>query len=274
MRYLNECMICSGTNFSPYKNGAYGKEIYICDNCTLVFTNPQPDFAELLKKYGEEYYSHWITPDQQTRRIGLWNRRLKIVKKFIRTGKLIDVGCGEGLFIYCAGQQGYDVSGVEISDFAVQYAKEKFKLNIINSKLEESNLPENSFDIITFWHVLEHLSSPDITLKEAYRILKPGGFLFLSTPNIEDLIGQEFYRLINGHYFQISTPESQEPHLYHFSAKTLSILAKRCNFKIRKTGTDFCQVDPYWRIVECVSYIVSKLLNKNWQLANLLVAQK
>lgn len=274
MQYINKCLLCGGNNFLLYKNGIYGKDIYICANCKLVFTNPQPIQEELLKKYGKEYYAHWITSEQQKRRIKLWKRRLNVVKKILPQGKLLDVGCGEGLFLYCAKQAGYDVWGVEISEFAVKYAKEKFKLNILNSTLENSNFSNNSFDIITFWHTLEHLPSPDITLKKAYQLLKPGGYLIAAVPNINDVIGQKFYRFIYGHYSPLYTSEAKEPHLYHFSSDTLKNFLKKCNFNSIKIKCDFAQVDPYWRIIEYISFYFSKALGKDFYLAILAIAQK
>ncbi len=274
MRNIGKCMICNGDKFTPYKNGVYGKYIYTCTECKLVFTNPQPEQNDLLKRYGNDYYTHWTSPKQQERRIKLWKRRFKIVKKLLPSVRLLDVGCGEGLFLYTAKQNGYDVYGIEVSEFAVKYAKEKFGLNINNTALENSDFPDNSFDIITFWHTVEHLSSPEITLKKAEQLLKPGGYLIIAVPNVDDVIGQEFYRFVNRQYFQIYTPDSKEPHLYHFSVDTLKLLLQKCNFKIIKIKTDFCQVDPYWRIIEYVSYYVSKMLRKKWYLAILAIAQK
>lgn len=274
MLEVSQCIICNGTDFIPYKNGLYGIHIYICTNCKLVFTNLQPDQNELLEKYGSDYYSHWITPKQQLRRQKLWQNRVKVVKRVMPSGKLLDVGCGEGLFLWCAKQSGYDVSGIEVSEFAVKYAEEKFGLSIYNTTLENSNFSDNSFDIITFWHTLEHLSHPEITLKKAYHLLKPGGHLFVAVPNIHDIIGQKFYRLINGYYFQIYTSDSKEPHLYHFSYITLKLLLEKNNFRVVRLGPDFCQVDPYWKIIEKISYYVSKLFGKDWYLSILAVARK
>lgn len=187
MNKLNSCIICNNNKFSVYKNGTMGEDIWKCENCGLVFTNPRPDFNSLKGKYGQEYFSYWIRPDQQKRRIKLWERRLKLVKQIVPTGKLLDVGCGEGLFISRAQRAGYEVYGIEISTFGTNYAKEKLGLkNVYNCLLEEANFKKETFDIIIFWHVLEHLLYPNRTLEVAYSLLRPDGYVIIAVPNVED----------------------------------------------------------------------------------------
>lgn len=274
MRQIERCIICAGKDFIQYRAGLYGKDICACANCQLVFTNPQPDPGELLTKYGADYYAHWIRPEQRARRVKLWTRRVKVVKKVFPSGKLLDVGCGEGLFLDCAQRAGYEVAGLEVSEYAVKYAKKEFGLKIHQTSLENADFPGDAFDIITLWHTIEHLPSPDITLQKAYQLLKPGGYLIVAVPNIADVIGQGFYRLVQGHYFQIYTPAAKEPHLYHFSAATLKLLLEKCGFKVVVIGADFAQVDPSWRIIEQLSYLFSKISGKKAYLAILAVARK
>ena len=274
MRQIGTCMLCGRTDFVQYRAGIYGKDICACTNCNLVFTNPRPEPDALLGRYGADYYAHWISPEQRARRIKLWARRVKIVKKVFPSGRLLDVGCGEGLFLDCARKAGYEVTGLEVSGFAVKYAKKEFGLNVHHASLENADLPGNAFDIITLWHTLEHMPDPDIVLCKARQLLKPGGCLIVAVPNVEDIIGQGFYRMMRGHYFQIYMPDSKEPHLYHFSTATLKRLLEKCGFKIAAMGADFCQVDPCWRVVEHVSYLFSKVSGQTAYLAILAVARK
>lgn len=274
MRQIDKCMLCGGTEFVQYRVGIYGKDICACANCELVFTNPQPEPGELSAKYGADYYARWVSPEQRVRRNKLWARRVKAVKRICPSGKLLDVGCGEGLFLHCAQKAGYAVNGLEISEFAVKYAKKEYGLDIHQGSLENADFPNDAFDIITFWHTLEHVPAPDITLQKARQLLKPGGYLIVAVPNVDDVIGQGFYRMRRGHYFQIYTPDSKEPHLHHFSTATLKRLLEKCNFRISAMGADFCQVDPYWRVIEYVSYLFSKISGRKAYLAILAVSRK
>lgn len=267
-------MLCGGKDFVQYRAGIYGKDICACTSCKLVFTNPRPEPDALLGRYGADYYAHWVSPDQRARRIKLWTGRLAVVKKILHCGNLLDVGCGEGLFMHCARQAGYEVAGVEVSEFAVDYARKEFGLDIQQASLENADLPGNAFDVITLWHTLEHMPDPDITLQKARQLLKPGGHLIVAVPNVDDILGQGFYRMMRGHYFQIYTPDSKEPHLYHFSTATLKRLLEKCGFRIAAMGADFCQVDPCWRVVEHVSYLFSKVSGQTAYLAILAVARK
>ncbi|MBI2439805.1 MAG: class I SAM-dependent methyltransferase [Lentisphaerae bacterium] len=274
MRPIETCRLCSGTDFVPYRNGVYGKDIYICNNCQFVFTNPQPEPRELSARYGAEYYQPWLRPAQRRRREKLWERRLAIVKSLRPCGKLLDVGCGEGLFLHCARQAGFCVAGVEISEFAAAYAKKEFGLNIQQTTLEEADWSPKTFDIITFWHTLEHLPFPDSSLQKAGQLLKPDGRLIVAVPNVNNIIEQGFYRLVKGHYFPIYTAGAKEPHLYHFSATTLKLLLEKCGFQVVAIGADFAQVDPRWRVVEHISSLFSKLTGNQACMAILAVARK
>jgi len=271
---MDKCLICGNDKFARYAGGVYGKDISVCGKCGLVFTDPQPEPVELLKRYGEGYYAHWISDRQRKAREKLWERRVKVVRKIRGSGKLLDVGCGEGLFLHTAQKHGYEVSGIEISEYAAKYARDKFGLEVRNTSLLESGFADNTFDIITLWHVLEHLPSPGKELEKARRLLKPGGCLIAAVPNVDDLLGQAFYKALKGKYFEIYSTDSKEPHLYHFSTTTLRRLLENSGFEIRKITADFAQVDPYMRIVEYVSYFAAKLVRRDIYLAILAVGRK
>jgi ubiquinone/menaquinone biosynthesis C-methylase UbiE len=106
------------------------------------------------------------------------------IKRHDNNTKLLDVGCGEGFFLFNATEAGYITKGVELSRNSAEYARSEFGLDVETGLLEEAHFPENYFDVVTLWQVLEHLSQPLIVLEEAYRVLKPGGVLVVSTPDI------------------------------------------------------------------------------------------
>jgi 2-polyprenyl-3-methyl-5-hydroxy-6-metoxy-1,4-benzoquinol methylase len=269
-----ECLICDGTDFEQYAAGAYGRDIKLCRGCGLVVTDPRPDAAALNGHYDSEYYASWMMPEQRERRVRLWRRRVKVVKGVCPGGRLLDAGCGEGLFLHTANAAGYDGVGLEISEYAARYARERFGLDVRNASIEDAGFPEGSFDVITFWHVLEHLTSPLEALRKARALLKPGGRLLAAVPNVDDKLGQAFYKARNGKYFQIYTPGSREPHLYHFSTVTFRKLLEKAGFSVDRVTADFAQVDPYWRIIEWASFAASKLTGRDMYLAILAVGRK
>lgn len=267
-------MLCGNTEFEPYQNGRLGVHIDCCKKCGLVFTNPQPGMEDLAGRYEGDYYEHWLKPLQQKRRQRLWKRRLARVRHFASGTRLLDVGCGDGLFLRTARDAGYEVTGTEISEAAVQIAMDRHGLNVQHGLLPDCKLKEASFDIITLWHSLEHMPDPEASLHTAHSLLKPGGHVVIAVPNVNDRLGQEFYKYVKGRYMPIYTTDSKEPHLFHFSNHTLRRLVTKCDFKVDYCGVDFCQVDPYWRVIEHMSWVVSWIWRPRLYLANLAVGRR
>lgn len=274
MREQEKCLICGGSDFKRFANGRRGDCIVSCAECDFVFTRPQPSEEEILAKYGGEYYSHWVTPVQRSAREKLWLRRLAVVRRYVPSGRLLDVGSGEGLFLSVASKAGYDARGMEISSWGADYARRTYGVEVFNAPLEKSGFVEEEFDAITMWHTLEHLIDPIATLKIARRILRKGGRLFVAVPNVNDLPGRFFYRMITGRTAKLYTPDAKEPHLWHFSSKSLSSAIVSSGFSISHCGIDYAQVDPYWRVIEYAAAAVSKVTGLDWQLNNLVVASK
>lgn len=269
-----KCIVCASNNFRLYLAGAMGEEIFYCAGCGLVFTHPRPSRDELKKRYDESYYSYWITPLQQKRRVKLWMGRAKIIQQLKLKGQILDVGCGTGLFLHICQKMGYSVCGTEISSFAVEYCKKEYGISVDNTSLEDSRFKPESFDIITFWHVAEHLAWPQKVLEKARELLKSEGYLVIAVPNVESKISHNFYRLLRGIYCPLYTADSKEPHLFHFSTKTLKFLLEKCGFRVIRITADFAQVDPRWKVIERIAFGVSKITGKDWYDSILMVAKK
>ncbi len=149
-------------------------------------------------------------------------------------GALLDVGCAMGVFLNMAQKRGWRPSGVEISSYAVQRAREQYELSITQGTLQNAAFPENHFDVVTLWDVLEHLRDPLACLVEIRRILKPGGLLMTQTLNIDNLlyqIGHWSYRLSFGTIQFPITRLYPSYHLHYFTERTLHRLLTENGFE-------------------------------------------
>ncbi|ABB30699.1 Methyltransferase type 11 [Geobacter metallireducens RCH3] len=200
---LNTCPVCGGTEFN-LKFSFLGHEDYKstfdqCMDCQAVFLNPCPTDEYLTKFYNEIYYSpqhrqkmgwdpNLDTPNPNS--FFLHQRRMDFVEKYVPEelkfprGKLLDIGCSTGAFLWEASLRYWDVCGIEISDKAAEVAREKYGLAVTTGTLLESSFDDETFDVVTAWDVLEHIANPAPFLTILRRILKQGGLILLNTPNI------------------------------------------------------------------------------------------
>ncbi len=188
-----------------------------CTSCGLVFLRPRPSPSALGSFYPDTYYPLDQQPSREAfavaegllARITEWRRGQRL-----ETPSILDIGCGTGLFLHLAHEAGLRVRGIELSESAVAYARANYGLDVHHGTLENADLPEESFDIITMWHVLEHLPSPVEALRRVARLLRPGGLLLLGVPNIGSIEARIFGR----RWFSLDAPR----HLSHFTPRTLA----------------------------------------------------
>jgi len=162
-----------------------------CVRCTLIFVCPRPT-AEALRTYyvarGEaRTYTAMAKHIQDEHELyqARFQRRLREITRYARPpGRLLDVGCQQGLFVTAAQAQGYGVQGVELLPEAAREAQRRSQAEIFTGELSDARYPPAHFDVVTCWHLIEHLLHPLEFLREVHRILKPGGLLALETPNI------------------------------------------------------------------------------------------
>jgi ubiquinone/menaquinone biosynthesis C-methylase UbiE len=129
-----------------------------------------------------------------------------------KKGKLLDVGCAAGFFLKVAGDAGWKVQGIEPNRGLAQWGSKEYGVPISSKDFLASNLPNRSFDVVTFWDVLEHVTDPKAYIREATRILKPGGFLFVNFPDM----GSIFSKMFKQKWWFVSPV-----HLYYFDRRTL-----------------------------------------------------
>ncbi len=257
------CNLCGRSDTEIVQKAEDPFEVVKCHSCGLVYTNPQPDETLIETHYQEDYYKEWIE-NQIKQRIPMWKRRLKELLKYKKAGRLLDVGFGSGTFLKLAREQGFDVFGNEISDYACHYAKNVLGIDVIKGKLEEARLPPENFDLVTVWHCLEHLPDPKAALKEIHRILKQDGVLVVAVPNLHNYITRVLYVLAKRKKLKLFSIKAKELHLWHFSLHTLAQLLEEAGFKIIRVKLDLAQIEFPKKIVDFMTSIVHALTGKNY----------
>jgi SAM-dependent methyltransferase len=205
-----------------------------CPECGLLYLNPQPTAEELACYYPPEYDSY-VSPhrDQLSwlRRIsveyGLY-KRCRAVIRYKRAGRLLEVGCATGTFLDAMRKSGsWDVYGVDISEHAVRYARDQLDLNVFRGQLEDARFPDQFFDVVVLWDVLEHLPDPKAALSEIRRVLAHDGWLIFRVPSVDSLDA----RLFGPYWAGLDAPR----HLFVFSQATLQRLLKVTAFTVQRT---------------------------------------
>uniref|UniRef100_A0A7C6A898 Class I SAM-dependent methyltransferase n=1 Tax=candidate division WOR-3 bacterium TaxID=2052148 RepID=A0A7C6A898_UNCW3 len=217
-----------------------------CPICDQIFTGKKLISNELKDFYNDARYFKGMYGESKYHPSQIWHRivarkRLKLIAQFQAKGKLLDIGSGYGIFLAVAKHYGWLVWGVELSKPACDYASSLYQLNIFNGEVEVANYPDQFFDVITSWDVLEHIPNPVIFLKGVRRIIKKSGYLALSVPNVDSFAA----RLIPTKWWSLRP----EQHLWHFSPKTLSRLLFEQGFepvlcaKSPFNGPNFTRID-------------------------------
>lgn len=258
-----KCNLCGQDDSEIVQKAEEPYKVVQCRRCGLVYTDPQPDRDSLEEHYQEEYYKEWLEK-QMRKRIPMWKIRLKDLLKYKAGGRLLDVGFGAGTFLNLAKDKGFDVCGTEISEYACQYVRENFGIEVFKGTLEEASFPASHFDIVTLWHTLEHLPDPKAALKEACRILNEDGLLVVAVPNLDNFITRVFYFLAKGKRLKMFSIGAKELHLWHFSSQSLARLLNETGFVISDTKLDLGQIELPKKIVDLLTSAVHAVTRKNF----------
>jgi 2-polyprenyl-3-methyl-5-hydroxy-6-metoxy-1,4-benzoquinol methylase len=159
-----------------------------------------------------------------------------------RSGRLLDIGCGLGYFLRRVSATGsWEGYGSEISPAAVRYAREKLGIaNIVCGRPAELELPEQSFDVITLWDVIDHLPAPDPVLQRCRALLRNGGFCFIRTPNVTTQLARaRFTKLVRGMQPDLKYLQADH-HFHHYSTSSITRLLERNGF----AGVEFTHLHP------------------------------
>ncbi|MFA5574746.1 MAG: class I SAM-dependent methyltransferase [Brumimicrobium sp.] len=238
MKIIENCPVCQNTAFKKFlkaRDYTVSKEkfdIVECINCGFHFTNPIPDKEKIGNYYkSEKYISH------SSSKKGLINylynvvrnktlkNKVKWIKHEVAGRNLLDIGSGTGHFLKETKENGFNSLGIEPSQDAREFAHSE---NGVRSVPQEElyKIEKNSFDVITMWHVLEHIYDLQKDLRIVNKILHPSGKLFIAVPNMNSFDAR-FYKKYWAAY---DVPR----HLYHFKQINLSRLMLDYGFKLKK----------------------------------------
>lgn len=273
---MKSCMLCRSSKFEFMffsKDRMFnlpGKfTIKKCRQCSLVFLDPQPN-QKLLKKYypSQKYYSysrskkrnlfkavrdyligHHYSPNIFSLFFSTFIQNVPAIPFFVKNGKIIDIGCGDGDTLALLKKLGWETYGLDIDSRAVENAN-KEGLNVKCGTFRAlSTYPDNYFDVIRLYHVIEHIDNPSLCLSLIHKKLKKEGELLIGTPNINSPLASIF----GSYWYNLDTPR----HLFLFSPQTLEKLLNKNNFVIKKI--EFCSVCG---IPGSLQYIIGDLLNR------------
>ena len=225
------CNLC-GESRSKLKYQVDGFNIVQCATCRLIYLkNPLSIAAEqeLYDDYykisfSQDYHRNSAEPGLRT----LWeinDQRVQLIKNLFPEGRLLDVGSGQGFFLYHARQHGFSVTGVDVSSRAVEFCDQTFHIKVHLQNINEDFNFDEKFDVITMWHILEHVSDPLGFVTRIRRLLSPQGRLIIEVPNINSLkfrLASARHRWIGGNH--------PRHHKYFFSWKTLRQLLKKAGY--------------------------------------------
>lgn len=240
MKPIGSCPVCRSNHHSnvyaaPTTRGQ-DQVLWLvseCADCGHQFMNPQPSWDDLQPYYNEEYSAYnpgrdVSLDDDEIVKVAMQTNSYRHLP--LQTGKrLLDVGCGAGVFLRISKKLGAIEQGIEPSPFAAEVAR-KQGLNIFCGTLEEfAERTTDRFDVITSHHVMEHVPNPVETLKTMKSLLAPGGYIWIAVPNA----GYTLARALKGKWHSADLPY----HLMQFSPQSMARAGKEAGLHIRHQRT-------------------------------------
>jgi 2-polyprenyl-3-methyl-5-hydroxy-6-metoxy-1,4-benzoquinol methylase len=228
---LEACRLCGGRDCRT-RYLVRGERIVRCQSCGLVQLARHPSQEDLTRLYASDYFK-MIKYDLDPAARKELERRLGFMQAAgLRPGaRVLDVGCATGDFIL-GGQERYEMWGYDFSAYAAQTARERVPraaARIFSGAWEAVPVAPGFFDAVTFWDVVEHLDEPGPAIGRAVRLVRPGGLVFFSSPNV----GTVMASLMGGRWAFMTPPE----HISFYSRRTLELLLRKCGLEVTRWMT-------------------------------------
>ena len=236
LEILKECPICSSHDLGK---GLEIKDFFLsqekfgtskCKSCGFVFTNPRPKEADLGQYYKSEAYISHSNSNKglfgflyQTIRNYTLKQKYKKVSAISNGKHILDIGCATGQLLNEFNQHHWHCTGIEPDAEAREFATKEYGLNVLETE-RMVDLEDQSFHIISMWHVLEHVANLKERMAQLKRLISPDGYLFIALPNIESWDAQHYQEYWAG----LDVPR----HLFHFSKDDVKLLFSQYDFEI------------------------------------------
>lgn len=262
--YIDKCNMCgsptdkhkilgkrlnNSQGINPKNKIGITTTILKCNNCGLVYSNPQPVPFDLQDHYGVSPEAYW-KDKYFTVNDNYFKNEIEQLKTLMNISygmKSLDVGAGLGKTMIALSKVGFDAYGLEPSLTFYENAINQMKINPIKLKhgrIEDVNYSENYFDFISFKCVLEHVYDPSISILKAMKWLKPNGIIYIEVPSSDWLLNKIinfYYRIRATDYVSNLSPMHIPFHLYEFSLKSFKEHAKQHNYEIAFYQFHVCQ---------------------------------
>jgi 2-polyprenyl-3-methyl-5-hydroxy-6-metoxy-1,4-benzoquinol methylase len=237
---LKNCLLCDSTKLEPafHKKGF---AFFRCRACGTLQVDLHISDEEVFAHYSEAYYEADAAGTEEDRGgypsyrgaqdtlTASFSNKVDIVRRFAPGGRLLDAGAAYGLFLKAASQY-FEGSGLDVSSYAAQVAREEFGMDVNAGNIEKTGFPDAHFDVVVLWDIIEHLIRPVDAMREVARILKPGGHVFISTDDAANWLP----RMLGSNWWAIAPPM----HLCHFSKKGMNAAMQRAGLGLKAFTAD------------------------------------
>jgi 2-polyprenyl-3-methyl-5-hydroxy-6-metoxy-1,4-benzoquinol methylase len=241
-----ECPICNRKHqmillIKDVKGTVNDFDVLYCKMCKVGITTPFPSSTELSSLYSSGPYR----ADSGKRFVGVVETAITVsrqlrrrrIEKYMGKGRILDIGCGRGVFLDEMRKHGWKVAGTEYNEDTAESINKRYNVNVVTGNPEDWGFPPGSFDVVTMNHVLEHMSAPEKAIDECSKVLREGGLIVLAVPNImslQSIIGKHLW-------FHLDIPY----HIYHFSEMGLSSLIEKHGFHLLRIRRFDFEYNPF-----------------------------
>lgn len=284
---MEPCPLCKSPDTRP-TYALTGYTIAQCARCHFEFHNAfgggggegQTFSADYYKELHEKAFEHQFDDYLRDPSAPVYRHWLHRIAARTPKGRLLDVGSALGTFIKIASTEGFAAEGVEISAFAAEFARSKHGLPVFNGDLEAFRAADASFDVVTFWDSIEHVTHPAENLRTAARLLRPGGLVLLTTDNFDCLVSdvaRAMYRASFGTVRYGMERVFIAANRSYFTEATMRALLADCGFRVvefekMEYPIDKIRTNLAERVLLEGFYATAKLLNRQAQIT--VLAQK
>lgn len=231
---LRACPLCGCDRIPEYDHDFRGARIARCASCGIRFMNPQYTDAYLAEYYATYIPSELRGPQHRAYRLAQKTASVAFLERFVRPGRLLSIGCGDGMELQVASERGWQVEGYDVDPVTTARVANATGATVYTGNLFALPLAPGAYDCVYLDQVLEHPKNPADYLRLCHRLLRPGGILYLGVPNIESLassfktvLGKAGLKKRRGKHYDTFH------HLFYYSPRTLPrLLEQRYAFRV------------------------------------------